>query len=54
MDWRHLAIGAALAIGTPLVHYLLGVDWSSLGVYAPVIGGVLSFANEYLTGSKTS
>ena len=54
MDWKHIALGAAMAVGVPLVHYLLGVDWSHLGAIAPVVGGVLQVANEMLTGGKAS
>ena len=49
MDWKHIALGALFVVGAPLVHYLMGIDWSHLGPYSVVIGGGLQILNEVLT-----
>lgn len=53
IDWKHIAIGLVGVAIPPAVHFLMGVDWSSLGpTWSPMILGGLAIANEYFSNTK--
>lgn len=49
--YKTLLFGLLLAIGSPGLHYLAGVDWTALfgPVWSGVIAGVLSIALRIVT-----
>ncbi len=57
MDWKHIVLGAVVAMAPAELHYLGGVDWSALGpMWSSMIVGALQIANEVipnLSGSST-
>lgn len=49
-DWKHMALGLAGVVTPVAVHYLMSVDWSSLGpVWTPAVLGLLTVINEYVS-----